>query len=74
MSENVVDSETISKPAPDTTKPKGARKAAKKPMFTVHAHCPDEACSLGFVTIELIPRLMKQSGQSDHAGGESRKT
>ena len=74
MSESVVDSETISKPAPDTTKPKGPRKAAKKPMFTVHAHCPDEACSLSFVTIELILRLMKQTGQSDHAGGESRKT
>ena len=30
MSENSNDSETISKPAPDTAKPKGARKAAKK--------------------------------------------
>src|SRR5712675_51318 len=30
MSENAVDSENISKPAPDTAKPKGARKPAKK--------------------------------------------
>jgi hypothetical protein len=30
MSENAIDSETISKPAPDSAKPKGARKAAKK--------------------------------------------
>ena len=30
MSENVIDSENISKPAPDTAKPKGARKPTKK--------------------------------------------
>jgi hypothetical protein len=30
MSENAIDSETISKPASDPAKPKGARKAAKK--------------------------------------------
>jgi hypothetical protein len=30
MSENTIDSESISKPAPDTAKPKGARKPAKK--------------------------------------------
>jgi hypothetical protein len=30
MSENAIDSENIGKPAPDTAKPKGARKAAKK--------------------------------------------
>jgi hypothetical protein len=30
MSENAIDSENTSKPAPDTAKPKGARKAAKK--------------------------------------------
>jgi hypothetical protein len=30
MSENVIDSESISKPAPDTAKPKGAHKAGKK--------------------------------------------
>ena len=29
MSENAIDSENISKPAPDTAKPKGARKAKK---------------------------------------------
>jgi hypothetical protein len=31
MSENAIDSENVSKPAPDTAKPKGARKPAKKP-------------------------------------------
>jgi hypothetical protein len=31
MSENAIDKENISKPAPDTVKPKGARKAGKKP-------------------------------------------
>ena len=30
MSENAIDSENISKPAPDTAKPNGARKPAKK--------------------------------------------
>jgi hypothetical protein len=30
MSENAIDSENLSKPAPDTAKPKGARKAGKK--------------------------------------------
>jgi hypothetical protein len=30
MTENVIDSENNSKPAPDTTKPKGARKPVKK--------------------------------------------
>jgi len=30
MSENAIDSENIGKPAPDTAKPKGARKAGKK--------------------------------------------
>jgi hypothetical protein len=30
MNENAIDSESISKPAPDTAKPKGARKAGKK--------------------------------------------
>jgi len=30
MSENAIDNENISKPAPDAAKPKGARKAAKK--------------------------------------------
>ena len=30
MSENAIDSNNISKPAPDTEKPKGARKATKK--------------------------------------------
>jgi hypothetical protein len=30
MSESAIDSENISKPAPDTAKPKGARKASKK--------------------------------------------
>ena len=31
MSENAIDSENISKPAPDAAKPKGARKPARKP-------------------------------------------
>jgi len=30
MSDNAIDSENISKPTPDTAKPKGARKAGKK--------------------------------------------
>jgi hypothetical protein len=30
MSENAIDSESISKPAPDTARPKGVRKARKK--------------------------------------------
>jgi len=30
MTDNVIDSESISKPAPDTAKPKGARKTSKK--------------------------------------------
>jgi hypothetical protein len=30
MSDNAIDSESISKPTPDTVKPKGARKAGKK--------------------------------------------
>jgi hypothetical protein len=30
MSENAIDSENISKPAPDPAKPKGARKLTKK--------------------------------------------
>jgi hypothetical protein len=30
VSENAIDSNNISKPAPDTAKPKGARKPAKK--------------------------------------------
>jgi hypothetical protein len=30
MNENAIDSENTSKPAPDTVKPKGARKAGKK--------------------------------------------
>jgi Protein of unknown function (DUF3489) len=30
MSENAIDSETTSKPAPDSAKPKGARKTVKK--------------------------------------------
>jgi hypothetical protein len=30
MSENAIDSDNISKPAPDTVKPKGARKPTKK--------------------------------------------
>jgi hypothetical protein len=32
MSENAIDSENTGKPAPDTAKPKGARKAGKKAM------------------------------------------
>jgi hypothetical protein len=34
MSENAIESENTSKPAPDTAKPKGARKAAKKAKST----------------------------------------
>jgi hypothetical protein len=30
MSENAIDTENVSKPAPDTAKPKGARRAGKK--------------------------------------------
>jgi hypothetical protein len=32
MSENAIDSDNISKLAPDTAKPKGARKSVKKPF------------------------------------------
>jgi Protein of unknown function (DUF3489) len=37
MNENVIDSESISKPAPDTARPKGARKAGKKAKPTKKA-------------------------------------
>ena len=33
MSENAIDSETISKPASDSTKPKGSRKAGNRVLI-----------------------------------------
>ncbi|HTA70440.1 MAG TPA: DUF3489 domain-containing protein [Bryobacteraceae bacterium] len=45
MCENAIDSENISKPAPDTGKPKGARKPGKKAKPAKKASRPKKAAS-----------------------------
>jgi hypothetical protein len=40
MSENAIDGENISKPAPDTAKPKGARKPQRKPSLRRRRSAP----------------------------------
>jgi hypothetical protein len=69
MSENAIDSETISKPAPDTAKPKGARKAGKKakPAKKVgRAKKAEVIAMMKRAKGAMLPKIMKATGWQPH--------